>query len=94
MSADDPDAPPFIAAHRHSSNHREELLRSATCGCFHCLRIFTPSTIEEWVDEIDGVGITALCPACGIDSVVGEASRYPITTEFLKTMSRHWFGRE
>ena len=28
------------AAHRHSSNHRAELLASSRCGCFYCLHTF------------------------------------------------------
>jgi len=28
---------------------------------------------------------------CGIDSVIGSASGYPITTEFLESMNRRWF---
>ena len=92
MSADDPSGHSFIAAHRNSSNHRDELLASKSCGCFYCLRIFSPGKVEEWVDEIDGLGTTALCPYCGIDSVIGSGSGYPITEEFLKAMHRHWFA--
>jgi hypothetical protein len=82
----------IVAAHRHSSNHRAELMASETCGCFYCLRIFHPREVQEWVDEVDGVGTTALCPHCGIDSVVGAQSGYPITKEFLAAMNRHWFA--
>jgi len=79
---------PTIAAHRKSSNHRDEILASALCGCFYCCETFPPSKIYEWVDE----NATALCPRCGIDSVIGAASGYPITEEFLGAMRRHWFG--
>ena len=80
-----------IAAHRFSSHHRDDLLRSECCGCFHCLAIFAPSEIDEWVDEDDGIGQTACCPRCGIDSIVGSNSGYPITPEFLHLMKQHWF---
>ena len=92
MSSDDPSGHSFIVAHKHSSNHREELMASETCGCFYCLRVFSPDKVEEWVDEIDGVGTTALCPFCGIDSVIGSESKYPIEVGFLKAMNRHWFS--
>ena len=39
--------------------------------------------------KIDG---TALCPYCGIDSIIGESSGYPITAEFLKSMHERWFN--
>jgi hypothetical protein len=72
-----------ITAHKHSIRHRQELEASESCGCFYCLAIFEPSSLEDWVDEGDS---TALCPQCGIDSVIGSASGYPITREFLERM--------
>ena len=33
----------------------------------------------------------ALCPACGIDSVLGSASGFPVTPEFLGRMNACWF---
>jgi hypothetical protein len=83
--------PDYIRAHRHSSNHREEVLASQICGCFYCLITFSPTQITEWVDEWQNVGMTALCPHCGIDSIFGSESGYPITTEFLRKMRKHWF---
>lgn len=64
---------------------------SERCGCFYCGVIFEPSEIKNWVDEWEGVGQTALCPHCGIDSVIGAESGYPITEEFLTRMHAHWF---
>ena len=80
------------SAHSHSINHRDELLKSEKCGCFYCKKIFTPSEIKEWVDENEkGIGNTALCPFCGIDSVIGDASGYIIDANFLAMMHRAWF---
>ena len=77
----------YELAHKHSSLHRAELERSSTCGCFYCTAIFLPSEITEWIDDAQ----TALCPRCSIDSVVGSASGYPISTEFLQKMEDRWF---
>lgn len=77
-----------IAAHRYCKNNRGRLKNDSVCGCFHCLGIFSPSDIKEWIKDPDG---TALCPLCGVDSVIGESSGYPITKEFLEKMHRHWF---
>ena len=79
---------PVIAAHKHSSNHRSELLSSESCGCFYCLKIYSPAEINEWVDD----GQCAICPKCGIDSVIGSNSGYSLSTEFLKSMHKHWFS--
>lgn len=80
----------IIAAHTHAMNHRGEILRSVVCGCFHCLRSFSSIQIIEWVDE----GETSLCPKCGIDSVLGSESGYPVDKDFLRRMRDHWFAVE
>jgi hypothetical protein len=92
--------PNVVVAHSSSSNHRKEIEASALCGCFYCLETFGPSEISEWVDwpvdtreELElSAGTTALCPRCGIDSVIGSLSGYPINAEFLSAMRRHWFS--
>ncbi|OZC03959.1 cytoplasmic protein [Rubricoccus marinus] len=79
-----------ILAHRHSSSHRAEIERSERCGCFYCMAVYPPEAVAEWIDEGNG-GETALCPSCGIDSVIGSASGYPITGAFLGRMNAHYF---
>jgi hypothetical protein len=82
----------YIRAHKHSSQHREELMNSDICGCFYCLKIYSPTGITDWVDDDkNGIGTCALCAKCGIDSVIGSESGYPITEEFLRKMHLHWF---
>jgi hypothetical protein len=82
-------APDVDRAHRHSSRHRAEIEASKRCGCFYCLRTFAPEEIEHWL----AVEQTALCPFCTIDSVLGSASGFPITEEFLRLMHARWFER-
>ena len=78
------------AAHVHASNHRDEVSKSNVCGCFYCTETFSPSEIEEWVDE----GACALCPKCGIDAVIGDASGYEVENQdFLGQMHSYWFER-
>jgi hypothetical protein len=82
-------------AHEHSADHRAEIVGSAVCGCFYCCATFAPKAIKAWVDESaeeGGQGRTALCPKCGIDSVIGDQSGFPISRDFLAKMRRHWFG--
>jgi hypothetical protein len=33
----------------------------------------------------------AFCPYCGIDSVIGSKSGFPITKIFLEAMHKYWF---
>ncbi|SEN24003.1 hypothetical protein SAMN05192533_110136 [Mesobacillus persicus] len=74
-------------AHRFSSQNRNELTKDHVCGCFHCLKIFHPREIDEWVDN----GETAICPYCGIDSIIGESSGVPINVGFLRELQKVWF---
>jgi hypothetical protein len=55
-------------------------------------RCSPPSLVSEWLDEVNDVGTTAMCPRCGIDSVIGAASGFPISAEFLGAMRGYWFA--
>lgn len=83
----------ITAAHRFSNNNKPELEKDEKCGCFYCIKIFHPSEIEEWLDDKNPCDWrdTAICPYCGIDSVIGESSGFPITEEFLGAMKEYWF---
>ena len=76
------------AAHSCSMYNMKQIKRSKVCGCFYCGKIFAPDEVSGWINE--GCG-TALCPYCGIDSVIGDASGYPITEEFMRKMHERWF---
>ena len=82
--------PDHVAARRSSSSNRGELESSSVCGCFHCGVIFHPSLIEEWME--DAWDETAVCPFCGVDSVIGDRSGWPIKPAFLERMRRFWFA--
>ena len=78
----------LIAAHKFCENNKPALKADRKCGCFHCMKIYDPKEIVDWISDTEG---TALCPYCGIDSVIGESSGYPITEEFLLEMNSYWF---
>lgn len=79
---------PFITAHVHASKHRAEVEASERCGCFFCFRTFAPASIKAWIDANQ----TALCPACGMDAVLGNAAAQRIDDAFLRGMHRHYFA--
>lgn len=79
----------LTTAHDFCFQNMPYLRKDEVCGCFFCLKIFHPREITESVDDY-GIA-TALCPYCGIDSVIGESSGYPITREFLRKMHDRWF---
>jgi hypothetical protein len=83
--------------HRLSSDNRPLLGRSSRAGCFYCCAVFSPAEVTDWVDgpqvETGSTddGVTALCPKCGIDSVIPETEGRSLTTELLAEMKTFWF---
>jgi uncharacterized Zn-finger protein len=82
-------------AHEYSRENKQELLKNnQKCGCFYCKTIFESKEIIEFIDwmdeESDKVGF-ALCPYCGIDSVIGEYAGYQINEVFMNKMYNLWF---
>ena len=71
-----------VAAHVHASQHRVEVEASDRCACFFCFRTFKPAAITAWTDKSQ----TALCPSCGVDSVIGSASKHRLDDAFLRKM--------
>lgn len=75
-----------------SFKNRQYIETSKQCGCYYCLKQFSSSQINQWWDEDEkGIGQTAVCPFCWIDSVVGDSMVY-ITKEFLEDMREYWFS--
>ena len=79
------------AVYSHSIRNEESILKSDFCGCFHCISILAATDIKssEMVVEKDGFK-TAICPICGIDSVLGDSS-VEITAELLGAMNEYYF---
>jgi hypothetical protein len=83
--------------HQHSIRHRPAIERSEICGCFYCQSVFPPNEITEWIDGADDsedAGVTALCPRCGIDSVLPSGTGITITPGLLAEMHRYWFSSQ
>ena len=78
----------LVYAHTLATDNRQKLSQASVCGCFYCLRIFDPKEIVWEIDDDN----TAMCPHCGIDSVIAESDTLPITKAFLKKMREYWFS--
>lgn len=76
------------AFHEATTHNRVHIEASQQCGCYACERIFAAS--EVTADCYCGDD-TVCCPYCGIDSVLGDASGYPITNEYLHKLHHKWF---
>jgi hypothetical protein len=76
-------------AYKGTLRHRTMFTASKLCGCFYCHAIFPPADVVDWLEEGNG---TALCPKCTVDSIIGDASGFPIKVEFLARMKARWFN--
>ena|ERR1700722_2211808 len=55
--------------------NKNALFESSECACIYCFKKFNPSEVTEWCDDFDQnlnkwLNETALCPYCGIDTIV------------------------
>lgn len=74
----------------YSFNNRKAIEQSTIAGCYYCKKIFDPRVkkIEEYVNK----ETTALCPFCGIDSVIGNVSNsIDINDNNLHILNKFWF---
>jgi hypothetical protein len=78
----------ILTAHKGCTNNRQALLEAGSGACFFCLEEFAADEIAEWVDRDS----TALCPRCGIDSVL-SVSGQAADKDFLRRMREYWFER-
>ena len=78
--------------HSHTIRNMDEIQRSKKCGCIACCRIYSPDIVEEGIEEQKDKAITALCPYCSCDSIIGDASGLGITPEILEDLNQRWFG--
>lgn len=68
--------------------NRDTILKSEKAACYYCMESFRAAEVNEFVDEDDNTG---LCPRCGIDAVLGDATGLPIhDIEYLRAI--HGFG--
>lgn len=71
-----------------ATRNRERLQNSEKAACYYCLETFAADSIEEWTDDDE----TALCPKCGIDSVVADDGKALPSLEQLREWNEESFG--
>ena len=79
-------------AHMLSIYNEPSIKKSDKCGCFYCERVFPASIVDETAIEPGNNPDTALCPYCGIDSVLADADWKDLSPEFLKKMYEYFFN--
>lgn len=89
-----------VRAYKLSTRQRQRYRPDEMCGCFHCGDRFTAIAIRAWCDETDEKQTTAMCPACGVDSVISVNDVQPLGVmrdEFeglLVAMKQRWFSQQ
>jgi len=82
---------PLHLNHQLSIWNRRDIEASQMAGCFQCLKAFPANEVVDWCDQD---GTTALCPYCGIDSVMPDAVITDAANpDLLLKMHEFWFGR-
>jgi hypothetical protein len=71
--------------HSHCLLNKEELERGIKCTCFYCSKEFNFSEIKEWTDNSK----TAICPHCGIDSVISNSLGF--TKDEINKLNKKYF---
>ena len=72
-------------AAKASIRNKGACIESHHCGCYYCLNTFDPKKIEIWLP--DAATATAVCPECGIDSVLPNSP----TQDDLIACHERWF---
>lgn len=75
--------------HNFINNYQILILNTQLCGCFYCCQFFLSDSIKEFVHN----NTCALCPLCGIDSVIPLTCYPDMNKEFLDEMYNYWFER-
>jgi len=76
--------------HFSSYNRILGVQKSQQCGCYSCCEIFPAVEVVAYCDRAIH-NSTALCPRCGIDSVLPDAW-IELSTELLVALEKRWFG--
>jgi hypothetical protein len=74
-------------ASKYSICNMAALKNATLAGCYRCISIFPTSEIQETTDD----GRTAMCPKCGVDSVLADSPSFPINMENLTKLNKRWF---
>lgn len=79
----------LTAIKKHIKNNEIEILGSQKAGCFFCGHEYSARKINDWANSRKGM--SAICPVCGVASVIGDASGLPTDSAFLKETGKQLF---
>lgn len=87
-----PIAPKLIELQKRTHNNEIEILHSKTCSCLFCRQTYDARTVNDWVNDENGM--SAICPECGMDAVIGDNGGEPIDKGLLKELNLAFYGED
>lgn len=76
----------------HTTNNDLEILQSHKCSCLFCRHTIDARDVQDWIN--DDQGVSAICPECGMDTLIGDASGYSFSKEELREINLTYFGED
>lgn len=73
--------------HTYSSHNKRLIDISNQCYCFYCRSCMDHSEIRDYMDN----GQTAICPKCGIDSIIPDSIEEAVDENIILQMNEYWF---
>lgn len=84
--------PKLIELQKHTHNNEIEILHSKTCSCIFCRQTYDARTVNDWIN--DEHGMSAICPECGMDAVIGDNGGEPLDKVTLKELNLAYYGED
>lgn len=73
--------------HAYSSHNRALVEGARQCHCFYCQATVDASEVVDYSDN----GQTAICPKCGIDSILPDSIEETLNADTIAEMNEYWF---
>ena len=73
--------------HAYSSHNRALVEGARQCHCFYCRATVDASEVVDYTDN----GQTAICPKCGIDSILPDSIEDTLNADTIAEMNEYWF---
>ena len=77
----------FKRLHAYSSHNKDLIAVSMKCYCFYCKEVVDAYEITDYADN----GQTAICPRCGIDSIIPDSIEEGVDNSTISDMNEYWF---
>ncbi|HBN00689.1 MAG TPA: hypothetical protein DD384_05680 [Firmicutes bacterium] len=83
----------FPDIYKHTKDNELDILQSKKCACLSCMQTYNARKINEWTTDKNH-HMNAVCPLCGVDAVVGDASGYVLNLTDIRELHEAYYGEE